>query len=284
MSINLDYHIHPGYSIDAECVGISEYCRRALEIGLDEICFTPHLEVDPVRRHRDWFVRLGGERHPMDDPRWLEHYFREIEAARREFASTGLRIRAGLEVGFDRGLEKAVEKITGAYPFDFILGSVHCLEHQAISSWEESKNYFPSRTLAQVAAEYFQTVQEAVQSRLFDCIGHLDLYCRYGRRFFGPEIYTAHRGLVEPVLQQMSVLGTGLEVNTSSLRRGLDDFHPGREILILAREHGVRVFTVGSDAHCLADVGDHTAEARDLLHSLQLTVFTFTARQPGPAD
>ncbi|OAT80275.1 histidinol-phosphatase [Desulfotomaculum copahuensis] len=283
MKKNLDYHVHPGFSIDAEPCSIDEYCRQALAAGVDEICFTPHLEVDPVRRHRDWFVRMNGERHPMNDLRWLNRYFAEIDRARYRYASTGPVIKAGLEVGFDRGLERTIENITTAFPFDFVLGSVHCLEHHAISSWEESRAYFPTRTLAQVTREYFTTLDEAVQSRLFDCIGHLDLYCRYGHRFFGPAVFSAYRGQVEPIFKQMALCGTGLEINTSSLRRGLQDFHPAREILILARDQGIRTFTVGSDAHRPADLGDHTVAALDLLHNLHLQAAIFSARRPVAA-
>ena len=29
----LDYHVHPGYSIDAKASSISQYCARAVELG-----------------------------------------------------------------------------------------------------------------------------------------------------------------------------------------------------------------------------------------------------------
>ena len=43
-----DYHVHSDYSQDAEG-SIFDYCRRARELGLEEICLTPHFEIDPVR-------------------------------------------------------------------------------------------------------------------------------------------------------------------------------------------------------------------------------------------
>lgn len=55
--------------------------------------------------------------------------------------------KAGLEVGYDLGLEKAIERVVKSYPFDFVLGSVHSLEHIAISSKKESRFYFPGRQL-----------------------------------------------------------------------------------------------------------------------------------------
>lgn len=278
----LDYHIHPGYSIDAEDVPIMTYCRQALCLGLQEICFTTHLEVDPVRRQKDWFVRLRGKLHPMDDTAWLDHYFREIEEARRQLRGRGLAIKAGLEVGYQPGCEKGIEKILNAYPFDFVLGSIHCLQHQSISSWQESRSYFSSHTMEEVCRAYFSTLLEAVRTNLFDCIAHVDLYRRHGESFWGAAAAKAHEGNIEPVLEEMARRQIGLEVNTSSLRRGLGDFHPSEGILKLARKYGVKIFTVGSDAHRLEDLGSFTGEAALKLKEMGLALHGFTARVPHP--
>jgi len=63
--LRTDYHVHPDYSIDASPVKIREYCQKALELGLAEICFTTHIELDPVRREKDNFVNLNGEKVPV---------------------------------------------------------------------------------------------------------------------------------------------------------------------------------------------------------------------------
>ncbi|AEG15054.1 histidinol phosphate phosphatase HisJ family [Desulfofundulus kuznetsovii DSM 6115] len=282
MKLLLDYHIHPGYSIDAEDYSILDYCQQAMKLGLREICFTPHLEVDPVRRRLDWFVRVNGKLHPMEDLGWLDHYFRDIEEARSQLHDRKLKIKAGLEVGYERGCEKTIEKILNNYPFDYVLGSIHCLEHQSISSWEESRIYFSSHTAEEACGEYFQVLKEAVESNLFDCIGHLDLYRRHGERLLGTTLGSAHKGMVEPILKEMARRNMGLEVNTSSLRRGLTEFHPSREILLQARECGVKIFTVGSDAHRLSELGAYTDQAVLMLEEMGFAVYTFTSRQPCP--
>ncbi|MEW6276346.1 MAG: histidinol-phosphatase HisJ family protein [Bacillota bacterium] len=275
----IDYHVHPGYSIDAEDTSIFEYCREALRKGLREVCFTPHLEVDPRRRHLDWFVRVNGKIVPMENDRWLDCYFRDLEKARAEFSGAGLVVKAGLEVGFERGSEAAIAKVVGSRPFDFVLGSIHCLEHHAISSLKECRAYFARKDLSSLAEDYFGALQEAVESGLFDCIGHLDLYKRYGYEFFGPAINDLHRGRVEGIFRAMAGRGTGLEVNTSSRRRGLAEFHPGRDILVLAKEAGMQIFTVGSDAHKKTDLGYCTGEAAQLLNEMGLRVSVFTSRR-----
>lgn len=275
----LDYHVHPGYCIDAEPASIGEYCRRAFELGLKEICFTPHLEVDPVRKHLDGFVRLNGKLTPMSDLTWLDCYFKDVEEAVREWRPSGLSVKCGLEVGFDLGLENVIEKILSSYPFDFVLGSVHCLEHKAISSKKESGLYFSGRELKEVVSSYFHTLTEAVSSGLFDVIGHLDLYRRYGLDYYGESVLKAHEDLIWPLFELMLKSGAGLEINTSSLRRGQADFHPSRPIVEAAGKAGITVFTVGSDAHRLADLGCQVKEAQAGLNEIGVSPATYRRRQ-----
>lgn len=276
-----DYHIHPGYSIDAETSSIADYCYRATATGLKEICFTPHLEVDPVRRHLDGFVRVNGRVCPMEDLKWLDFYFREIEDARREWAGYGLAVKAGLEVGYDLGLEKTIERVVSGYPFDFVLGSVHCLDHLAISSKRDSRLYFPGKELGRVVTEYFHVLEEAVSTDLFDCVGHIDLYRRYGCLYFGEEILQAHESIAPPLFQKIAAKGMGLEVNTSSLRRGHADFHPTRAMVEMALRSGVTIFTVGSDAHRLDELGHGVEAAMKMLGDLGIKPATYNLRQPA---
>lgn len=275
----LDYHVHPGYSIDAEPASIRDYCLAALSGGLAEICFTPHFEADPVRRARDWLVRLPEGLFPMDNPAWLDVYFREVEAARAEFGPLGLAVRAGLEVGFERGTEETVSRVTCAYPFDLILGSIHCLEHVSISAGHECAAYFQNHSLTVMSRAYFAALGEAVQSGLFDVMAHLDLYRRYGEQFYGAAVDTVHQGLVEPVLQSMAARGVGLEINTSSLSRGQTQFYPSDQVVAVARAAGVQVFTLGSDAHRVVDAGRGVGEAAGRLAKLELAPARFEGRR-----
>lgn len=281
-SARTDYHVHPGYSIDASPLKMKDYCHRAVELGLVEICFTTHFEFDPVRREIDNFVILDGKKYSAHDLIWLDAYFKEIEDVQREFKDTGLKVKAGIEIGYDIGLERDIEKVVKNYPFDFVLGAIHCLDHIAISSMKESPRYYASRSLADVREDYFTTLREAVNTGFFDCIAHVDLYRRYGIKHYGREILTIHRGVIEPVLEEMARRNMGLEINTSSLRRGIKEFHPSREIVSLAVEAGVKVFTVGSDAHSLEDLGDHIDGALALLEEFGLYNHVFTRRQAVP--
>ena len=82
--LKTDYHVHPDYSIDASPVKIREYCQKALELDLREICFTTHIEMDPVRSEKDNYDNLIGEKVSVFNVIWLDSYFEEITLAQDE--------------------------------------------------------------------------------------------------------------------------------------------------------------------------------------------------------
>lgn len=275
----LDYHIHPNYSIDADDFTMEEYCKRGLELGIKEICFTPHFEFDPVREHIDWFARLGGKVVHIGE-KWLEEYFREGRQLQERYSQEGIEVKLGLEIGYDVGLEEAIGKVVEAYPFDLVLGSVHCIDHVAISSAKESSGYLPGTDMDDVVTKYYSTLARGVESGLFDVVAHLDLYRRHGAKYFGEQVYQAYQGHVEPILESMAQKGLGLEINTSSIKQGQKEFYPSKEIIKLAWEKGIHIFTTGSDAHRLGELGQGIEQAENILKEFGGIPASFSQRRP----
>jgi len=75
-----DYHIHPDFSLDARGK-IIEYAQAAVKIDLEEICFTTHLDLDPVRAPQEGWVRVKGNVVSVQDRSWIDHYLKDIEEA-----------------------------------------------------------------------------------------------------------------------------------------------------------------------------------------------------------
>jgi histidinol-phosphatase (PHP family) len=240
----VDFHVHCDYSIDASG-SVEEFARLALEQGLDEICFTTHCDLDPRRRHHDGLVRVAGEVVDVTSD-WLGSYVAEVRAAAQAYGRRGLKILCGLEIGYTPGIEDMIEAVVGDFDFDFILGGVHTLD---------GVDYFAEKSPRQVCELYFEKIGEAIRSDLFDCIAHLDIYKRCGLDFYGEPLNVAHRGLVEPLLEEMSGRGLSLELNSGGLRKGLRWPYPSPDILKAARGAGVTEITPGSDAHQPDQVG-----------------------------
>jgi histidinol-phosphatase (PHP family) len=248
-----DYHIHPDYSKDASG-SIDDYCRKALELGLSEICFTTHYDRDPFRKEIDPFMQVDGEVVPVSKE-VVKRYIEDIRQANDKYSKKGLIVKAGLEVDYAPHYESILRKELADYDLDYTLGAVHCVDHIAITSSEEASGYFKHRSMESLATQYYDFVRQAVESGLFDVIAHLDIYKKYGLGFYGKEILTAHRGLIEPILKIMAKNNVGLEINTGVLRRGHNQTSPGLEIIEMALSRGVEITAIGSDAHQVEQLG-----------------------------
>jgi histidinol-phosphatase (PHP family) len=254
-----DYHVHPNYSKDATG-SIEDYCQKALQLGLEEICFTTHYDSDPFRKEIDPFMRVKGKVIPLSK-KSVRRYIEDIRGADHKYRPLGLSVKAGLEIDYAPHLEEKLREDLVHFDLDYRLGSVHCLDHIAITASKEAERYFETKSGEQMVSEYFEILQQAVESSLFDVMAHLDIYKKYGLGFYGREILVAHRGLVEPVLKLMKERKVAIEVNTGVLRKGHQEFSPGEEILKAALDMGVQVAAFGSDAHRVEDLGKGIQEA-----------------------
>jgi histidinol-phosphatase (PHP family) len=275
----MDFHVHCDYSIDGEG-SVDEYARAALGKGLSRICFTTHCDLDPERRHHDGRVKLKGEIVDVTSP-WLESYIEDVRAASRAYAGRGLKVLCGLEVGYVPGIEEMIRSATDPYEFDFLLGGVHTLSGIDIVSAREAPRYFKPRSPRQVCEEYYACLGDAVACGLFDCIAHIDIYKRCGLDFYGEALNEAHRGLVEPVLEEMAKADLSLEINSGALRKGLASPYPSPDILQAARSAGISAITPGSDCHLPEDVGYGLDACLEIARSAGFEkVVVFEGRRP----
>lgn len=263
-----DFHIHPNYSIDASGT-IRQYCDRALEIGLYSICFTTHYDANPRRVEQDGYWKYKDRRTRMSDE-LLESYLKEIERAQAYFRPFGLHVYRGIEMDYFPGVESEAERIRGLFDFDFIIGSAHCLDDIAISDKREAPTYFAHKSLSRMADDYFALLQEAASYPGFDSLGHLDYYVRYGREYYGDDIDRIELERFLPALDALKRRDAGIEINTSQYKRGLQAFHPRKEILELAIRSGVRIASVGSDSHRPEQLGIGLKEAYSFLETMNV--------------
>lgn len=263
-----DFHIHPDYSMDAEG-DIREYCDRALKLGLRAICFTTHYDSNPKRMKMDGFWRDNGKRVRLSD--WIvEKYIEDIRRARKIYDRLNLDLFCGLEIDYYPGVEKEVERLRDKFQFDFMIGSVHCLDDVAISDKSEAPAYFAARSVDQMADDYFRLLLMAAQCRGFDCLGHLDYYVRFGWKYYGDLMNEIEIERFDPVFSTLKTNDVGIEINTSPFKTGGDTFHPSSDVIDRAINYGVCITSIGSDCHRPADLGKGVAEAYDFLRRRDL--------------
>ena len=248
-----DFHIHPGYSIDAEGT-LDEFCQAAFNMGLSEICFTTHYDADPQNFERDGVMVIGGRKEKLSDDT-VRHYLNDITRVHEEYGKIGLMIRPGLEFSYFDGCEKVFADLQSKFQLYYRLGAAHNIDGLCINDKEDSGKLFARYTVDQMADLYFDQLDRLAGSRLVDCLAHLDIYRRFGIEYYGEKINEIHRGRIEKLFATMVANDVGYELNTSAIRHGHADYYPTMEIVNMARAAGARLISLGSDAHCPAQLG-----------------------------
>jgi histidinol-phosphatase (PHP family) len=269
--IPADLHVHPDYSIDAAS-SIEDYCVRAKQIGLRVIGFSTHYDINPARDDLDPFMIVDGEKVRADDYA-LGRYLDDCIEAREQFPE--LQVLAGLEVDYFPGVEAIIYRLKSEFDFDYLIGSVHCLEGISISYRDEAAKYFNVNPLGKMADKYFDLLYNAANCGLFDVIGHADYYLRHGAYFYGQEILNIHRERLAKVIEAAKRTNTGFEINTSYYRHGGDTFYPHPDFLRMLASAGVKINSIGSDAHKVDDLASGIVDAIKTLESINVRFSPF---------
>lgn len=261
----LDYHIHPNYSIDAEGE-VDEFCKASVGVGLKEIAFTTHLDSDRVAE--DCYVNVRGKIVDIGSNSWFEDYESTIRAAGDQFKDQGLDVLLGVEVDCYPGVLEVLPERFFSTDFDFIIGSVHLLDHIAISAEGRAEEAFRKYAIEELGVKYYSILLDSIDLEIFDVLAHIDLYRRYGEDFYGEEIHDLWKPHVRELARRMISKRIGFEINTSSLRKGMQQPMPEERIVSALKQEGVNIVTVGSDAHTPSDVGKGIETALGMIRKI----------------
>jgi histidinol-phosphatase (PHP family) len=263
----VDLHVHSSCSADGEA-SIGDYARRAVTLGLREVGFCEHVDLDP--RDQDYGY--------LD----LSRYHQEIASAR--ILEPLVTLRQGVELSYQARREDEIRAWLAARAWDFVVISVHLVDYAdgwaIISEPGTTRTYFAAHSQRQAYAPYFEELRRAAQSGLGDVIGHFDLVKRFGVQHYGPFEPAAFEEEIRAVLRAAINSGMGLEVNTSGLRQLPGEPYPALTVLQWYRELGGEILTLGSDTHHLNGLGAGLAEALALAQEAGFrAIATFENRQ-----
>ena len=173
-------------------------------------------------------------------------------------------ISIGLEFDFYPGKEEEIRQVIEQYSLDYAIGSVHHIKEWAFDHPDYIDQY-KDKDIDHLYTEYFQLVQKAASSGLFDIIGHIDLIKVFGYRPSKIDILV----LIEPVLSEIKKQGMAIEINTNGLNKPVAEIYPSLPILKKAIEYDIPI-TFGSDAHSPEQTGAGIKEAACLADNLGL--------------
>lgn len=254
-----DYHMHTVVSYDGHNTPL-EMAQAAAKAGLQEICFTDHLDYQlSVPREKTSYTPAA------------------YRAAYADVRVPGLSIRHGSEVGMTPWNKDEIIRDLSAYPYDFVIGSVHFINDEDVYYPE----FWVGRDFLATERFYFEEMLHCVQLHDgFDVLGHLT-YISKVKGHPSPRIIPVedHKEVIAEIMKTLIAKGKGMEINTSGVDR-CGDFLPGIPYLKLFKDLGGRIITVGSDAHTFDRVGQYITDACDLARDIFGHVCTFQNREP----
>ena len=272
--MRVDYHMHlekGSLTLDY----LEKFWHQAQAAGVDEIGVSEHghnfWQYEKIMGH----LKEGTDSYP-GVTRWLRDKFsldlNDYVALIQAGKDRGWPLKLGLEMDYIPGKEREITEIIEAYPWDYVLGSVHFLGKWGFDFSPEDG--WPGKDINSAYEAYFSALLKATSSGLFDSITHPDLIKIFGHR---PSIS------LEPFYDAMA---TGLaradacvEINSAGLRKPVGIIYPHPDFLRKCRAAGVPI-TLACDAHHPDDVGKGLDAAIDLAQSVGYThVATFTNRQ-----
>lgn len=282
--MKMDYHLHSEFSDDSHATMESQI-ERGIELGLQEMCFTDHVDYGIKKDWADGEIEWRGgdgvgtsvdSLEPMENVHYPE-YFAKLYRMRKTYGKR-ITIRNGLEFGMQMHTIPQYEKLLETYgdELDFVLMSIHQIEDKEF--W--TGDFMKGRTQEEYNLRYYEEMLHLVESfHGYDVLAHVDLIRRYDPA--GPIGFGQICPILTEIFHKVIADGKGIELNTSSWHYGLDDTMPSRDVLSLYHSLGGRILTIGSDAHKPEYLADHMEKAREILRGIGFTeIYTFDHHQP----
>jgi histidinol-phosphatase (PHP family) len=231
--MRISYHNHTRRSDGT--TDLASMVAGALDAGLDEFGISDHYVCPPGGEHVCWSMPPDG----------LEAYVGEALAL---MPDAGLPMRLGVEADFFPETATEVLARLAAYPFDYILASVHLVDGFAIDADAADWACLNHAEVNHVWRAYYRRIREMAEAGFGDIVAHFDLPKKFGvlpTVDVTPEAYQA--------LDAIAAAGMALEMNTAGWEKRIGEQYPSLAILGEARRRGIPLI-IGADAHAPADV------------------------------
>ena len=235
-----DFHMHSTVSFDGHDPA-ELMVQAAAAAGLKEMCFTDHIDYDPMATEQTMLFDTAA-----------------YNAAYDHLTHPTVKIRRGMEFGMTPDNVETFRRELQRRPFDFVLGSVHFADGLDVyfQPWWEGK------TVHQAERRYLEETLACVQAHDdFDVLAHLTYIskCR-AHPAPRPVPYEEHADVLDEILRTLAQKGKGLEMNTSGVDR-CGDFLPYEPYFRRFKELGGEIVTIGSAARPARRVGQSSHRA-----------------------
>ena len=258
-----DLHLHSNNSTDGYN-SVSEIAKSAVRKGLSVIAITDHCECHA------YFEQNTAVN--------MKKSFEDALAAKVEFAGKIL-ITAGIELGQPNQNKKAASAALSAHNYDFVLASLHNLLDKYDYYYVDYLD--PKIDINKLLDEYFTELLEIAQSADYDSLAHLTYPVRYMDKKLEKIDFAVHKNFIDKILSAVIKREKALEINLSTLRKGLGFTIPHYDLIKRFYDLGGKYITLGSDAHREAEVGENLTDGINLIKKVGFNAVTYyVARKP----
>ena len=255
-----DLHTHTHFSFDgAPSATPDALCRRALEAGLSHLAITDHCDVN-------------GEAEGIYDLYPADQAWEAMVAAKKKYKGK-LDLILGIELGNAHQYPDYAKQALAKHPYEFVIGSLHNLRD--VPDFCMLK--YDMMTDAHIARLFDRMLDETLEMLSFDGIhtlGHMTYIHRYITLAGKPFDFKPYGDKIQEIYRQMIHKGIALELNVSTLWKGLGVSMPTMELLKWYKDAGGALITVVSDAHSPENVGKAIRKGYALLATVGFTHVT----------
>ena len=235
-----DCHCHSNCSFDADDP-VNMLCENAIRQGLYALTVTDHCECNVY--------------HQTGALSSIRQSFLETKKAAALFQGE-LRVLKGIELGQPMVNPELAKSILEKHEFDYVIGSVH-----KIGTLTLSNVAYNAHNVEDICLNYLDAIYELADEGDFDCLGHIDMIRLYAAKQGTPLDMLEYEDQLVPILRRVIERGKGIEINTTGFRQEISTTLPNLDLLKLYRSLGGQIVTIGSDAHCTADIGSGWSES-----------------------
>jgi histidinol-phosphatase (PHP family) len=270
-----DYHVHLRPDEDDATAArfftpenAVRYREAASERGIEELGVSEHV-------HR-FTAALGVWQHDW----WKNNARDDIDEYNAFVREAGLKV--GIEADLVRGREEQMAALLDARRWDYVVGSVHFLQDEAVDMRDSPWDIWRSADPDEVWERYFRTLGHAAATGMFDILAHPDLVKVWGSS--APRPQGELRRFYELAMPGIEQSDVAIEVSTAGLRKPVGEIYPDAEFLSMCLELGKPV-ALSSDAHVPGDLGHGYDQAIGFLRGLgvdELAVFEGRERRMEP--
>lgn len=249
-----DTHMHCQYSCDSH-MDIQDAIAAGKQQDIGII----------VTEHWDYDYPTNPEAFIFD----IDEYLKELQV----YCSN--KILAGIEIGMQTHIAAENDKIAAAYNFDYVLGSIHCVNKKDIYE----KSFYNQRDKDDVTQEFLKESIICVQEhQQFDAFAHIDYICRYWPYEEKEFDLQKHQELFDRLFSVLIAKNKPLEINS----RRLDNAKSLQALAQICRRYrylGGKYCTLGSDAHYQEHVGRRMDVCNQLAMQADLQPVYFKERK-----